>query len=252
MAKLRFRTLSPLEARRWADEIDGYTEEEFDSLLKKWKSGNIPLPDPDYAEFRSIIADAYSRSENAGITNRGRYDTDVEVGLDLYEYLQENGFTLNDASNDDVWRYLSIKVFPDLVYLRYPDPEKEVRENGGRINRKRFFSHTRRIWLKTLWWYVHLSWQGSKGDTRRVLADNGSNIISHFIETPGRGYRTDLYRVFMKKYSQRSERGDKVFRAIMKLNNAECRNVEPALFPEGVEGYCSMLFAKYDDNRKPV
>ena len=175
------------------------------------------------------------------------YPIDVEVGLDVYDYLSRNGFTAVEASDDDIWRFISIKVFPDLTYLRYPDPEKETREQGGRINRKRFFSHTRRIWIKTLWWYVHLSWQGSVNATRAVLADNGANIISHFIETPGKGYRVDLYRTLMRYYADREDKGDKLFRSVAKLNGAECRNIEPALLPGGVAEYCHVLFSKVEE-----
>lgn len=48
-----------------------------------------------------------------------------------------------------VWRYLSCTVFPDITHLRYP-PSKTDAAEGRRLNSKRFYAHTRRIWLKTL------------------------------------------------------------------------------------------------------
>lgn len=248
MSEIKYRTMTMSEAKRWATEIDHYTDDEFALQVETWKKHEVELPDPSYAEFRSICLNAFERSGGSSLSSRKMYPVDVEVGLDLYEYLLKNGFTVIEASDDDVWRYISIKLFPDLTYLRYPDPEKEVKERGGRINRKRFFSQTRRIWVKTLWWYVHLSWQGSKEATRTVIEENGSNIISHFIETPGRGYRVDLYRALMRHYADRADKGDKLFRSIAKLNGAECRNIEPSLMPGGVTEYCCILFDKVDEN----
>ena len=247
MSDIRFRALSMTEAKRWAKDVDRFTDDEFSLQVECWKKHEVDLPDSSYAELRAIGLEAFERPGGASLPARKMYPIDVEVGLDVYDYLSRNGFTAVEASDDDIWRFISIKVFPDLTYLRYPDPEKETREQGGRINRKRFFSHTRRIWIKTLWWYVHLSWQGSVNATRAVLADNGANIISHFIETPGKGYRVDLYRTLMRYYADREDKGDKLFRSVAKLNGAECRNIEPALLPGGVAEYCYVLFGKVQE-----
>ena len=248
MSEIKYRTMTMSEARRWATEIDHFTDDEFSLQITAWKNHDVELPDSSYAELRAIGLRAFNRSGGLSLPSRKMYPIDVEMGLDVYEYLSGNDFTVVEASDDDVWRYMSIKVFPDLTYLRYPDPEKEAKEQGGRINRKRFFSHTRRIWIKTLWWYVYLSWQGSKDATRAVIAENGANIISHFIETPGKGYRVDLYRALMNHYASRDDKGDKLFRSVAKLNGAECRNIEPSLMPGGVAEYCCILFDKIDEN----
>lgn len=249
MSEVKYRTMTMSEARRWATELDHYTDDEFALQVDAWKSHDVELPDPSYAELRKVGLDAFQRLGGSSLPSRKMYPIDVEVGLDVYEYLTENGFTAVEASDDDIWRYMSIKVFPDLTYLRYPNPEDEVKKQGGRINRKRFFSQTRRIWIKSLWWYVHLSWQGSKDATRDVIAGNGANIISHFIETPGRGYRVDLYRALMSHYAGRADKGNDLFCAAAKLNGAECRNIEPSLMPGGVTEYCCVLFDKIDEKR---
>lgn len=246
MNDIRFKTMSMAEAKRWATELDRCTDNEFSLQVESWKKHDVDLPDPSYAELRRIGLEAFERPGGTSLPNRKMYPIDVEVGLDIYDYLSKKGFTMVEASDDDIWRFISVKIFPDLTYLRYPDPEKEAKEQSGRINRKRFFSHTRRIWVKTLWWYVHLSWQGSVDATRAVLAGNGANIISHFIETPGKGYRVDLYRALMRHYADRPDKSDKLFRSVAKLNGAECRNVEPALLPGGVVEYCCILFDKVE------
>ena len=241
---IRYRTLSLAESKRWANEIDNYSDDEFALLVNEWRSHSVEIQDASYSELRAILVKAFDRAGGNTLPSRKMYPVDVEVGLDLYEYLSANDFSEAEAADDDVWRFISVKIIPDLTYLRYPGPEKAVEEKGGRINRKRFFLAKRRIWVSTLWWYVHLSWQGSKEATRKAIAENGSNIISHFIETPGRGYRVPLYRSLMKKFSNIEGKNDDLFRSIAKLNGAECRNIEPDLLPGGVSEYCDRLFEK--------
>ena len=137
----------------------------------------------------------------------------------------------------DIWRYISVKVMPDITYLRYPTPEK----GSIRINQKRFFSHTRRIWLKTLWWYIYLSWQGNAEDTFEVLKDNGVDNINKLIETPGRGYRLQLFRHMMLEYHKTRPHKVKDFAAFTKLNNAKCVSIEPELTCGGVAAYAQKL-----------
>ena len=152
------------------------------------------------------------------------------------------GFNLVLASDDDIWRYLSCVVFPDLTYLRYPKPAK----GDIRLNKKRFYSHTRRIWVKTLWWYVYLSWQGSKEETYKVLKDFGTDTISDFIERPGKGYRVDMFRELMKQYSGIDAKSSDLFNRIQKQNLVNCRTVEPALTENAEKGYVKSLFDQLD------
>lgn len=167
------------------------------------------------------------------------YLLDLRMGIKLYELINpQNGFTIVQANDDDIWRYISVCVMPDITYLRYPKPE----QGSIRINQKRFYSHTRRIWLKTLWWYIHLSWQGSSDKTFDVLKNNGTNIISHFIERPGKGYRPELFRNIMYVYSTLTTQKDEIFRAAAKLNLAKCITVEPGLTIGGECGYSTRLF----------
>ena len=87
-----------------------------------------------------------------------------------------------------------------------------------------------------------MGWQGSSEKTYDVLKNNGTNIISHFIERPGRGYRTSLFRMMLYAYSLLPEQKDSIFRAAAKLNLAKCISVEPALSEGGEEAYATRLF----------
>ena len=149
---------------------------------------------------------------------------------------------------------------PDLTFIRYPNQQTDLvaiqehisnlsyaigvktEKDSIRLKKKRFFSHTRRIWLKTLWWYIHLGWQGTSEKTYEVLKNNGTNIISHFIERPGRGYREKLFRNMLYAYSLLPEQRDSIFRAAAKLNLAKCVSVEPALTDGGEKVYSEKLF----------
>ena len=256
------KKLSFAEAQRIIKNYDELKDTEFNELVRRWAAFDVPESEyaPMYKEIRSSIVKEF-RSTLAENDNRVDYILDLKVGIRLYELLcHEQGFTLIQANDDDIWRYISVCVMPDLTFIRYPNQTSDVdiirekieglsyaisvktEKDSIRIKRKRFYSHTRRIWLKTLWWYIHLGWQGDSEQTYEVLKNNGTNMISHFIERPGRGYREQLFRSMLYAFSQLPEQQDKVFRAAAKLNLAKCVSVEPALTAGKEPVYSERLF----------
>lgn len=230
------------------EEIDKLSAPAFEDLVSRWSNYNVDDFSFEYAELRNKIIAVYNEAKS-----KGGYETDLRVGLTLYKELNpENGFTFVMASDDDIWRYLSCKVFPDITYERYPNPEKEIREKGGHLNHKRFYSHTRRIWLKTLWWYVFLSWQGTTEKTYEVLKDFGTDTISDLIERTGQGYRLALYRRLMEAYSHVENKSSELFNRIQKQNLVDCRTTEPALVKDAEKGYVETLFDQLSIDRKNV
>ena len=254
--------LSDDEAAKDVEVIDGMAEEAFQRQVEHWSRFQVA---DDYAmcykDLRDAVVGVFQRAmEESG--NKVTYALDLAVGLELYEQLNSaQGFGLIQANNDDVWRYLSMRVMPDLTFIRYPNRTEDVTAmqaflpglaySGGttpekgsrRIKCKRFYHHPRRIWLKTLWWYIHLGWQGERQRTYEVLKGNGTNIIGHFIERIGsRGYRLGLCRSLMRAYAQLPEKNDALFRRAAKLNLARCVAVEPALTPGGEQAYAARLF----------
>ena len=233
---LHYKKFTKSQAREFIEEIDNLSDAVYEDLLAQWSKFNVIGYDESYNELRKKVIDIYCKyKEKSG------YEVDVRIGLCLYgELSKKNGFTNVLANDDDIWRYLSCIVFPDITNLRYP-PSKTDRNEGHRLNTKRFYLHTRRIWLKTLWWYIHLSWQGTENSTYKVLKDYGTDTISDFIERPGKGYRLALYRSLMKEYSKVDTKSANLFNRIQKQNLVNCRNVEPAL-TEGAElGYVKRL-----------
>lgn len=255
----RFK-LSFDEAKSIIDHYDSLDDAEYLTQISRWASFDVS--ENDYAEiYKDIRSEVVKEFKDSLLDaeNKVTYDLDLRVGIKLYESLNHmNGFDLVAANNDDIWRYISVKVMPDITFLRYPNlssdveiinifiPNYSVRidteKDSKRLKKKRFYSHTRRIWLKTLWWYVYLGWQGDPEKTYDVLKNNGTNMISHFIERPGRGYREKLFRCMLYAFSLLPEQKDKTFRAAAKLNLAKCVSIEPSLAEGGEPEYSKRLF----------
>lgn len=254
--------LSFNEAKKIIDSYDNMNDMEFNDQIRHWAMFDVPEDGyaAVYKDIRIAVVKAF-QDALAESDNRINYDLDLKVGIKLYELLNpENGFDVIKANDDDIWRYISVCVMPDLTFIRYPNQQTDLvaiqehisnlsyaigvktEKDSIRLKKKRFFSHTRRIWLKTLWWYIHLGWQGTSEKTYEVLKNNGTNIISHFIERPGRGYREKLFRNMLYAYSLLPEQRDSIFRAAAKLNLAKCVSVEPALTDGGEKVYSEKLF----------
>ena len=234
---MNYKKLSKQAAREMVTEIDSLTDEAFDDLRAQWAARTINAElSQDYLELRERVLRDYEKGKALG-----KYETDLSVGFCLYrELTPENGFTNVMANDDDVWRYLSCVTFPDITYERYPNPAK----GDIRLASKRFYSGRRRIWLKTLWWYIHLSWQGTEAETRDVLCGLGTDTISDLIERTGDGYRLTLYREMMRSYSKLENKSTDFFNRLCTQNRINCRSIEPALTQKGERGYVEYMLVQ--------
>ncbi|WP_080847930.1 hypothetical protein [Cytobacillus gottheilii] len=165
------------------------------------------------------------------------YDIDLYTGLAIYEVLNENfGFNERLASQDDIWRYLSIVIIPEVVYKRHG------------LKAGRYYENPRRIWLKSLWWYIHLSWQNTRKLTFDVLKNNTTDTVAQLVERTGiNGYRVDFTRELMSVFhydyldvvgTQRTI----LFRRVLKLSTARTKIIEPSLVEGGINTYVKGLF----------
>ncbi|SDN79149.1 hypothetical protein [Alkalicoccus daliensis] len=198
--------------------------------------------DIDNQALRNELTAAYNRIismvENKKIS---LYYIDMKFGLELFNILYKyDQFNVRTASNNDFWRYLSIKVIPDVVYDRWGMTEA------------RFWKEPRRIWLKVLWWYIYLSWQGNTADTESALQDNTTDEIAQLVERAGsQGYRPEVTREIMRHYGSLDKslksRNILLFRRLMKLNTARTETLEPGLFPEGEKAYVEELFRYFTE-----
>ena len=233
-------------------KIKSYNRGEAQNAMSDWVANYPDLPDvdPENAYIRKDIQELNKkvRSEAAqiGDSRRTDYYVDSHFGLELYEYLwNQPGFSMRTAANDGFWRYLSLAIAPDVVAQRW-----------GKDNSDHYWSKPTRIWFRSIWWYVHLAWQGDMESTRKVLETSyfTTDTILNFEERNGRkGTCVDAYREIIKLYSivpeeiiRQNSRGktgsDDLFRVVMKLNTAKMMVMEPALCANGEKGYALSLF----------
>ena len=217
---MEFKKLGLSEAAErmveWKQDSDSYMENRLD---------------PDYRDLREDLVKAF-QDANTG----HKYSLDCQFGLMLNLVLARYEFTLRDASDDGIWRYLSMCVVPDLIAKRWG--------KGAEI---RYYKQASRMWLKTIWWYIHLSWQGSSKDTIHILASNSTDQILQLVDRSGaKGYYVKVYRSIMYYYWKarqiNPEVGETEFRRVMTLHTALCKSIEPDFFAGGYDGYVRMLF----------
>ena len=209
---------------------------------------DLPSIDEEWLSVRSQIQAINEQVRNEATSGSDqKYYIDVHVGLMLYEYLwKQKWFSMRAAANDGFWRFLSLKVAPDVVAQRW-----------RKDNSEHYWSKPTRIWLRSVWWYIHLSWQGSLQATRQLLECDffSTDTILNFVERNGRkGTCVDAYRSIINYYSKvnpdvvkqysrgKGGKSDDLFRVVMKLNTAKMMVMEPALYAGGVEGYAESLF----------
>lgn len=174
---------------------------------------------------------------NFNSSNKLDYKFDLLFGLKMYQILSEkNGFSNRSACNDDVWRYLSICIIPDIVYQRWGE------------NADHFYKIPRRIWLKTIWWYINLSWMGNEKDTYNILKENTTDTILQLVERPGIGYHLDMYREMMFQYADYVDSSRNLFRRVLKLNTARLLTTTPELVDCGIKAYVADLFDSVVEN----
>ena len=128
-------------------EIRRLNRGESEKAMKEWIASYPQLPplDGDYAVLRSDLTGLFrsvlNNAEAKGFKPRDYY-TDAQFGLLLYTYLSnKTWFSLRLAADDGFWRYLSLKVIPDVVAVRW-----------CKDNDSHYWSIPGRVWLKQIWW----------------------------------------------------------------------------------------------------
>ncbi|TGB03507.1 hypothetical protein [Halobacillus salinus] len=208
----------------------------FEPKLRK-NQFDAPLRDHLIAMHNEILEE-FSLNEES--LNKKTYLYDLQFALRLYNLLISDDFQMSvqSASSDGVWRYISLNIIPDIVHTRWGS------------NDNRFYKQPRRIWVKTLWWYIFLSWQGSVRETESILRSNTTDDLVQLVERAGaNGYRVSLSREIMKYYGQIPSDSDlrsrNLFRKVMKLNTAKTSTLEPELIDGGIEAYVRDLFENF-------
>lgn len=215
----------------WAKLTRNAASRKFEEL--KERNAFVPSPlNADYEALRAAVLRAMPLFSN-GALDAGVYD--LELGLAMNKILSEHGFGVRHAADEGVWRYLSLMVFPDYVKARW-DKAQEAR----------FWSDRSRIWLRALWWFVYVSWQGNEETTRAAINGMTTDDVVQVVERPGRrGFRVDLYRAMILAAGSRPI-GKRKIRQLMKLNTATVLMIEPSAYRGGISDYVEALYQQID------
>ncbi|WP_339181064.1 hypothetical protein [Oceanobacillus sp. FSL W7-1293] len=216
------KNITKINAKRLFENLDG-------NKLIHYKTQS------DKSEIAEDLTVIYEKIlEEIGSIKNNYYKFDLLLALDLYELLIEKyNVRIRQASNMQMWYALQLIEVPHIVYARWG------------LNESRFVKTPRRVYFWTLWWYIHISWQGSKEKTYKILKQNNTDTLVQMVERIGRnGYRIELYRKIMyyhDQFRQRSE-GRDLIRRVMKLNTIKCKVIEPELYHGGIDQYAADLF----------
>lgn len=210
-------------------------ESAFSALTNPVDPSSISL-NGQWNEIRRRLLQGWDKAcEEINYVSNGSfgYGFDVAFGIKLYKLLNEEiGFTNRVACDDNVWRFLSLKVIPDLV----------VKRHG--LKSDHFYKIPKRIWLKNIWWYVKLAWEGNAEETKKLLSRNTTDTILQLIERPGLGYYVSVDHEILKKLHdfEDSSALRPVLRSVLKLNTAWLATTSPELYSGGIKGYVDALF----------
>ena len=201
------------------------SKKEAAEAMNAWLESSFSLPplNKEYLGVRGDLITLFNESKDEAGDERN-YKMDVFFGIALYDYLSKKPwFTERLAADDGFWRYLTLRVVPQLVGKRW-----------GNDNDEHYYSKPNRNWLKALWWFVHLSLR--RGDlvrTKTMLLGDGfsTDTILNLVERSGRhGTNVAVYRTIMYKFSCLKEPSMTGFRKVMKLNTAKSVVIEPVFF----------------------
>lgn len=191
---------------------------------------------PDEREIRAKIERTIALDR---FSHLHKYSLDLELGLELYTKILsfDCGMTPRMAADDSVWRQLGLRVVPHVIAIRWPADEEGVFPAG------RFWQQPQRNWFKAIWWYVHLSWQGTHNSTSERLKKGSTDSIMHLVDRAGTaGYRIDFTRALMARL------GDplsvEMLTRVLKLHTARMKCLEPTLHPGGVNAYVQGLITE--------
>lgn len=275
---MEWKLLTKGEAKAITADWNKLSVSEFDEMRHQWTNSIEKDLDPEYRKLRNSLVQEWRKickdaDENQEHQERSYYYKDLNFGLYLYKTLADLGMSVRTASNNRVWMYLCIKVVPDIVNERFPGRAVEnpvAEKKSQNVNEERFWKTSRRIYLKTLWWYIYLALQPGDiaefgyPETKRILENNSTDTIVQIVERSGReGYRPELYRRILCVYAsidrfKRSENDrnnetgipfvknkEDLLRKIMVLNTARTVTVEPELTEGGINGYVKELFGYF-------
>lgn len=145
-----------------------------------------------------LIAEAEAKDAISGIsTDRRIYLFNLNFGVRIYNWLVQQGFGTWDASEVGTWGRISLYVVPDIV----------ARHSENGISLGRYYGRPTRIWLNTLWWFVHLVMVPDENNrdlcdiekTVRLMELESQDYLQGLVEHTGSGYRVEFTRAMARE-----------------------------------------------------
>ena len=217
-------------------------------LLENWDGISIEQLDNDYQQLRDQLVNLHDELiAKYEAMSQQPYIHDLYFGVYLKDFLdRQPWFNLRLAANIGFWRYLSVVVIPDVVNSRWPKDSAD-----------HYWKKPSRIWLRSIWWWAFLGWQGDVGSTIGLLCRpvfNTDSILNMCERTGRKGTLVEMYKQILKTYASLEEDkiiaynrktkkdSDTLFRGVMRQNSMEILLKEPTLCDRGVIGYVESLF----------
>ena len=216
--------------------------DEAQKLFEDLSNGKIDINENYFSsldnDYMSIRKTFLSWLDEHPVTKN--YDFDLFLSLKIHSYFQiENfpGFNESIASNYGFWRFICLKVVPDIIILRH-----------GYV-KEYFYAKNVRLYIPTLWWYIEMCYQGSYDNTYNCLKDKSTDYILQIVERPGRdGMFLDVSRLIVHYLNilpdeivNKEYDGQSLLRRIMIQNTAQNPNYN-LLFDDKANDYVVNLF----------
>lgn len=225
-----------MSAKKAEREFENFNQSEIQSL----EYTNLSSKALELRESLIAIKGNYFH----GSLQEVNFNMDVEIGMILYQflspYLDPKITTMRELASKNFWIWVSFRIMPEIILKRYSSSSEDNLRN-------RFYNRPNRIYPSLLWWGIHLVWQGSEKETRRLLNKGFSlSAFETLLDRNLMGYHTDLYRKISKKYSDYSHfvvsPEENLLRPVMVLHSSRYVNIDPNSFDGELDGYVNDLF----------
>ena len=207
----------------------------YQDLINNGFSFNDLGINDEYKDLRQQLVKAWEESKQK-VSKIKSYDFDLELSLRIY-VIFSTLFDKVSLASYDFWRYISLRIIPDLLYERWGNSPLH------------FYKKTVRIYPYTLFWYIKLSWQGSVDSTKVILSKKflTTDTILQVVERPGtKGVDLNYYKNLLVHFCSLPEKsklpyGD-ILRKVLTLNTSRSFNLVIDYYDGGTIGYVSDLF----------
>ena len=215
----------------------------FNNLLNNDFSNEV-FKDETLNKLQSDLVAAFDKAKHLK-----EYQLDLCFGKDFFDLISACPlFDQYSFNCDDFWRWVALKLIPNIVYQRFCNDRLTA---DSKALRAHFYSKAVRIYPFTLYYYYKVF---DKGDSQKTFEFLNSpcfstDTIQATIERLGaESFRKDVYVAILDKIRsmdiQPASKAKDMLRCVMRQNTLRANTIIPCFFKNGVDGYVDMLFEK--------